>query len=145
MPRERPIATPFLTRIDGLLYGDDPKQGVIEGNTFVHPELRLTFTVPNGYYMVNGTDAVSINGQGGQAQLSTARYSGDLDTYVRQVFQQIGGQQRQLAPQSVQRTTINGLPVTYGSARVNYRPEHGRRRGRRLRVLAHTGVSFRER
>jgi predicted Zn-dependent protease len=109
----------FLTRIDGLLYGDDPKQGVIEGNTFIHPELRLTFTVPNGYYMVNGTDAVSINGQGGQAQLSTARYSGDLDTYVRQVFQQIGGEQRQLAPQSVQRTTINGLPVTYGSARVN--------------------------
>jgi len=109
----------FLTRIAGLLYGDDPRQGVIEGNTFVHPDLRLTFTVPNGYYMINGTDAVSINGQGGQAQLASGAYSGDLDSYLRQVFQKIGGQQRQLAPQSTQRTTINGLPATYGTARVN--------------------------
>jgi predicted Zn-dependent protease len=108
----------FLTRIDGLLYGDDPRQGVIEGNTFIHPDLRLTFTVPNGYYMVNGTDSVSINGQGGQAQLATAAYGGDLDSYVRQVFQKVGGEQ-QLAPQTMQRTTINGLPVVYGSARVN--------------------------
>ncbi len=108
----------FLARIDGLLYGDDPAQGVIEGNTFIHPDLRLTFTVPDGYYMVNGTSAVSINGQTGQAQLAGARYAGDLDAYVREVFRQIGGQ-RQLAPQTLQRTTINGLPAAYGTARVN--------------------------
>ena len=107
----------FLTRIDGLVYGDDPKQGVIEGNTFIHPDMRLTFTVPNGFYMVNGTRAVSINGQSGRAQLTTAAYSGDLNTYVRQQFQAIGGQQVQLNPQ-LQRTTVNGLPVVYGVART---------------------------
>ena len=63
----------FLTRIDGLIYGDDPQQGVIEGNTFIHPDLRLTFTAPNGFYMVNGTDAVSINGQSGQAPADDRR------------------------------------------------------------------------
>jgi len=109
----------FLTRIDGLLYGDDPHQGVIEGNSFIHPDMRLTFTVPNGFYMVNGTQAVSINGQSGQAQLSTGPYSGNLETYVRQAFQAIGGQNAQLAPQTLQRTTINGLPAVIGSARVN--------------------------
>jgi predicted Zn-dependent protease len=109
----------FLTRIDGLLYGDDPRQGVIEGNTFIHPDMRLTFTAPNGFYMVNGTRAVSINGQSGQAQLTTGPYNGNLETYVRQAFQAIGGQQTQLAPQSMQRTTINGLPAVYGVARVN--------------------------
>lgn len=109
----------FLTRIDGLLYGDDPRQGVIEGNTFIHPDLRLTFTVPNGFYMINGTRAVSINGQSGQAQMSTGAYNGNLETYVRQVFQGLGGQQTQLAPQSLQRTTVNGLPAVYGVARVN--------------------------
>ncbi len=111
----------FLTRIDGLMYGHDPRQGVIEGNTFIHPDLRLTFTVPSGYYMINGTQAVSVNGQRGQAQLSTRAYNGDLEAYLRQVFQQLGGQQRQLAPQSLQRTTINGLPAIYGAARVNNR------------------------
>ncbi len=108
----------FLTRIDGLLYGDDPQQGVIEGNTFIHPDLRLTFTAPNGFYMVNGTRAVSINGQSGQAQLTTGPYNGNLEAYVRQAFQAIGGQ-TQLAPQTLQRTTVNGLPALYGVARVN--------------------------
>jgi len=109
----------FLTRIDGMLYGDDPRQGMIEGNTFIHPDMRLTFSVPNGFYMVNGTRAVSINGQSGQAQLTTAAYNGNLETYVRQAFQTLGGQQTRLAPQSLQRTTINGLNAVIGAARVN--------------------------
>lgn len=109
----------FLTRVDGLLYGDDPRQGIVEGQTFIHPDLRLTFTVPNGFYMVNGTRAVSINGQSGQAQMTTGPYSGNLETYVRQAFQALGGQNSQLAPQSMQRTTINGLPAIHAAARVN--------------------------
>ena len=109
----------FLTRIDGLLYGDDPAQGVIEGNRFIHPELRLSFTAPQGYYMVNSTRAVSINGQGGQGQLTLATYSGDLSSYVRQQFAALGGEDTQLSPQSLERTTVNGLPVVYGQARVN--------------------------
>lgn len=108
----------FLTRIDGLTYGDDPAQGVIEGSQFIHPDLRLSFTAPSGFYMVNGTRAVSINGQSGQAQLTTAPYSGNLDTYVRQVFAGLS-QQQQIAPQSLQRTTVNGLPAVFGTARVN--------------------------
>jgi predicted Zn-dependent protease len=109
----------FLTRIDGLLYGDDPAQGVIEGSTFIHPELRLAFTAPQGFYMVNGTRAVSINGQSGKAQLTTAAYSGDLDSYIRAQFTALGGQNAQLAPQSIERTTVNGLKAAYGTARVN--------------------------
>lgn len=109
----------FLSRIDGLLYGDDPAQGVIEGSTFIHPELRLAFTAPQGFYMVNGTSAVSIQGQGGQAQMTTAPYSGNLETYVRQQFAALGGKNSTLAPAQMQRTTINGLPAVYGTARVN--------------------------
>jgi predicted Zn-dependent protease len=106
----------FLTRIDGLTYGDDPSQGVIEGSQFIHPELRLTFTAPSGFYMVNGTRAVSINGQSGQAQMTTAPYSGNLEAYVRQGFTSLS---KELAPQTIQRTTVNGLPAAYGTARVN--------------------------
>jgi predicted Zn-dependent protease len=108
----------FLTRIDGLTYGDDPAQGVIEGRQFIHPDLRLSFTAPSGFYMVNGTRAVSINGQSGQAQLTTAAYNGNLETYVRQAFAGLS-QQQQIAPQTLQRTTVNGLPAAYGTARVN--------------------------
>ncbi|MXO61481.1 M48 family metalloprotease [Qipengyuania oceanensis] len=109
----------FLTRIDGLMYGDDPKQGVIEGQRFIHPDLGFSFSAPNGFYMINGTTAVSINGQSGQAQLSLAPYNGNMDSYIRSVFQKLGGQNTQLAPQTIERTTVNGLPAAYGSARVN--------------------------
>ena len=109
----------FLTRIDGLLYGDDPKQGVIEGQVFTHPDLRLAFTAPNGFYMVNGTQAVSINGQSGQAQLTLGQYNGSLENYVSSVFAQIGGQNAQLRPATIQRTTVNGIPAAYGTARAN--------------------------
>lgn len=112
-------ADSFLTKIDGMVYGDDPSQGVIEGNRFIHPDLRLSFTAPQGYYMVNGTSAVSITGQTGKAQMSTASYNGNLETYVRNVFQGLAGQGQTLAPQNLQRTTTNGLPTTYGTARVN--------------------------
>ncbi len=109
----------FLTRIDGLTYGDDPAQGVIEGSQFIHPELRLSFTAPQGFYMINGTRAVSINGQSAQAQLTLAPYSGNLENYVANVFGKIGGENNQIRPTSVQRTTVNGLPAAYGTARVN--------------------------
>jgi predicted Zn-dependent protease len=109
----------FLSRIDGLLYGDDPAQGVIEGQDFIHPELKLSFAAPTGFYMVNGTRAVSVNGQSGQAQLTTSTYSGDLDAYIRAAFTALGGGKQQLAPSSIQRTTVNGLKAAYGTARVN--------------------------
>lgn len=109
----------FLTRIDGLMYGDDPEQGVVEGRNFIHPELRLAFTAPQGFYMVNGTRAVSINGQNGKAQLTLATYEGDLERYVRQQFLKLGGEGNNLQPSSIQRTTVNGIPAAYGTARVN--------------------------
>jgi len=109
----------FLNRIDGIIYADDPEQGVIEGRQFIHPELMLSFTAPQGFYMVNSTTAVGINGQSGQAQLTLAPYSGDLSGYVRQQFAALGGEQQQLAPQTLDRTTVNGLPAVFGQARVN--------------------------
>ena len=109
----------FLQRIDGLLYGDDPEQGVIEGSDFIHPGLRLTFTAPQGFYMVNSSSAVSVNGQSGQAQLTLAPYNGNLDSYIRQQFTELGGENNNLAPQSIETTTVNGIRAAYGQARVN--------------------------
>lgn len=109
----------FLARIDGIMYGDDPKQGIIEGSTFTHPDLRLAFTAPQGFYMVNGTRAVSINGDSGRGQLSTGPYNGNLDTYVRGIFTALGGEQQTITPQEMKSTTVNGIPATYGTARVN--------------------------
>jgi predicted Zn-dependent protease len=107
-----------LATIDGLLYGDDPKQGVIEGQTFLHPDLRLQFSVPQGYGMSNSATAVSIQGQNGQAQFTTAPFSGDLPNYITSALQKIAGN-TQLQAGQVQRTTVNGIPAAYQVARAN--------------------------
>lgn len=107
----------YLARIDGLMYGDDPRQGMVEGRTFTHPEMKLTFTAPAGSFLANGTQAVSIGGQNGQGQFTSAPFSGDLDAYVRAVFGKLSSQ-AQLAPTQIERTTVNGIPAAYGQARV---------------------------
>ena len=110
----------FLSRIDGIRYGDDPKQGVVEGSRFTHPEFRLAFQAPNGFYVMNGTRAVSIGGTSGKGEFSTAAYNGDLDSYIRSVFNSLGGQnQTQIPISQIEHTTVNGIPAAYGTARVN--------------------------
>lgn len=108
----------FLTRIDGLTYGDDPAQGIVEGRQFTHPEMRLAFTAPQGFYIVNGTRAVTVSGQSGKAQFTLAPYNGNLRSYVSSVFNGLSQQQR-ITPSNIQSTTVNGLPAAYGTARVN--------------------------
>jgi predicted Zn-dependent protease len=109
----------FLNQVDGLIVGDDPKQGIVEGNQFLHPDLRLAFTAPQGYGMQNGTRAVTISGSNGQAQFSTARFNGNLGTYIGQVFQSIAGSQSgQMQIPQPQSTSVNGIPAAYTTARA---------------------------
>ncbi|WP_420142990.1 M48 family metalloprotease [Sphingobium sp.] len=109
----------FLNALNGVLYGDDPKQGVIDGNRFRHPDLRLSFTIPDGFGMENSAAAVSITGSGGQAQFSAAPYSGNLDSYISSVFAKLGGGQGGVPQGEVNRTTINGLPAAYRTIRAS--------------------------
>jgi predicted Zn-dependent protease len=108
----------FLAQVDGLMVDDDPRQGMIEGRTFVHPDLRLRFAVPNGYGMQNGARAVSIVGQRGQAMFSTGQFNGNLGTYIGQAFRSVVGEQAQVSASQPRSTTINGIPAAYSSARV---------------------------
>lgn len=109
---------PFLNALDGVVYGDDPKQGVVDGSRFIHPDLKISFTAPSGYAMVNGTQAVSITGSGGQAQFSGAQYNGNLDDYVASVFQNLSKGNAVSGTRTV-RTTINGIPAAYATTQAN--------------------------
>ncbi|MDE8654354.1 M48 family metalloprotease [Novosphingobium album (ex Liu et al. 2023)] len=109
----------FLTRIDGLVYGDDPRQGIVDGARFTHPDLRLAFEAPTGFYMVNGTQSVSISGESGKAEFSAGAYNGSLDAYIRAVFASLTEtNQQRIVPEVIQTATVNGIPAAYGSARV---------------------------
>ena len=109
----------FLSHLEGIYVGDDPVQGVIDGRTFRHPDLRIYFAVPPGYLMQNGTRAVSINGSAGQAQFSGGQYNGPLETYIYRVLQELTGGRQQINVPPPRRTVVNGIPAAYTTTRAN--------------------------
>jgi predicted Zn-dependent protease len=50
----------YLRRIDGIVYGNDPRQGYVDGQAFYHPELAFTFSFPSGWTVQNTPARVSI-------------------------------------------------------------------------------------
>src|SRR5690606_25213079 len=36
----------YFAAIDGMIFGDDPEQGFVNGRTFAHPTLRIAFEAP---------------------------------------------------------------------------------------------------
>jgi predicted Zn-dependent protease len=107
----------FLSQVEGIYVDDDPAQGVIEGPTFTHPDLRIQFSVPQGYLMSNGTDAVTISGSAGKAQFRQG--PPDLDQAIVYAFRQLTRGEFQIAIPQPQRVTINGMPAAITTARVN--------------------------
>lgn len=57
----------YLRRIDGLVYGEDPRQGYFESNNFYHPELKFQFPVPSNWQTANMPTQVQMAPEGGKA------------------------------------------------------------------------------
>ncbi len=48
----------FLSRLDGLIVGEDPANGVFRGQRFLHPELDFFIELPAGWNTMNTKEAV---------------------------------------------------------------------------------------
>src|SRR4030043_2325251 len=57
----------YLTLIDGIIYGEDPRQGYAEGNVFYHPTLKFKFSFPAGWKLENTPAQVNITPSDGKA------------------------------------------------------------------------------
>ncbi|MEO6225850.1 MAG: M48 family metalloprotease [Sphingomicrobium sp.] len=109
----------YLNQLEGVFVDDDPAQGIIDGPTFTHPDLRIKFTVPTGYLMSNGTTAVGVSGSAGRAQFGGGRFAGSLEDYTQLVYRDLTRGQFQLMTGPSQRVSINGMPATVTTARYN--------------------------
>ncbi|MEM8772838.1 MAG: M48 family metalloprotease [Pseudomonadota bacterium] len=107
----------YLRAIDGLLYGDDPvRQGFIEGNTFVHPQLGFSFSVPQGFELRNTSQAViATSNIGAQMQFSLANSAERPEALINGALSQ--SLKLDLSPaRSLQ---VSGRPAAVGRARAN--------------------------
>ena len=58
---------PYLKLIDGIVYGEDPRQGYCEGTTFYHPELRFKFAYPTSWQFQNSPIQITMAPSDGNA------------------------------------------------------------------------------
>jgi predicted Zn-dependent protease len=59
----------YLRKIEGLVYGEDPRQGFLESNVFYHPELKFEFPTPQGWNYQNTPQRVKLAPKDGKAIL----------------------------------------------------------------------------
>jgi predicted Zn-dependent protease len=50
----------YLRHIDGLVYGDDPRQGYVDEGTFYHADMKFQFPVPANWKVNNTTSQVQM-------------------------------------------------------------------------------------
>ena len=54
----------WLRRVDGMLYGDNPEQGLARGNAFLHPVLRFRIDFPDQWEIRNSPLEVEVKAPG---------------------------------------------------------------------------------
>ena len=97
----------YLRMIDGIIYGEDPRQGYVENNVFYHPELRFQYPVPQGWALNNTPQQVQMAPQNGKALMVLRLAQGNnLEAAAQNTLQQ-----NQLQLVESRETKINGLPA----------------------------------
>ena len=111
----------FLARIEGMTFGDDPRQGIRHGREFIHPGLRFRFVVPPGFALFNSPRQVVARGPEQSVVVfdmeseAKARTAGPLAHYL------VRDWGARLALREVEPIAINGLDGATGRSQVRTR------------------------
>lgn len=96
----------FIRSIDGIIFGDNPREGFAEGARFYHPALEFQIAFPLGWKIENTRSAVLAVDpeQGAQMQVTLAEVPDGTTAadYARLLAS------RGMSPRSGEETTING-------------------------------------
>lgn len=126
----------FLRRLEGMVFGENPRHGYFAGREFLHPDLRFRFSFPENWKAQNGTQAVTAISPGEDAILELRLAPGtDPMAALRTFLGQEGIQSDQ-----VQSTTVNGYPAA--TAEWQVQTQQGVLRGRAA-FIAYDGRTYR--
>ena len=103
--------------VDGIVFGDSPRQGIVRNGQFLHPELRLGLTFPQGWDVRNSAQQVVAKAPNAEHYL------------LLQLIPNAQGSIQQIAQGSMvnagfrpldgERTQINGLDAFVGTYQGN--------------------------
>jgi predicted Zn-dependent protease len=101
----------YLKRLDGMTFGENPREGFFRKSGFYHPELRFRFELPRAFKGQNTKQALWAVSPSGDAVLQLTLSEGDSpDRAARAFFAS-----PQIRLRDSDRTTVNGLPAIVGT------------------------------
>lgn len=124
----------FLRAIDGIVVGDSIEQGIVRGNAFLHPFLRIGLEFPEGWEVINSAEQVMAREPG------TAHYM-----LLQQVAQPRGQNIEDVALDAMRRAgyqAVDGNPTRLGGLDAHVGVYRGSLRGvgRVLMRAAHVAM-----
>jgi predicted Zn-dependent protease len=97
----------YLRMIDGIIYGNDPKQGFVENAIFYHPELKFQFPVPADWQYENSPIQFQMAAKDGKSMMLLTLAEGKtLNEAAQGVVKNYN-----LKVLENKNTTINGIPA----------------------------------
>lgn len=98
----------YLRLIDGMIYGEDPAQGFVEGGSFYHPGLAFQFKVPGQWTLINSPSQVQIVSQDQKSFIIMSLAEGTDPNAAAQAFVE----ETSLVVATSNQNAINGNPAT---------------------------------
>jgi len=96
----------YLRRLDGMVFGENPREGYFEGTTLHHPDLAFRVDFPAGWQTQNGKQTVQgVSAQNDAAMILELAEATSADAALQDFF--AGSVQRV----SSNRESVNGLPA----------------------------------
>jgi predicted Zn-dependent protease len=95
----------YLRHIDGLVYGDDPRQGYVEENIFYHPGLHFQFPVPADWKINNTPSNVQMVSGGQDAVILFTMTKGTSPNEAAKTF----ASQNKARVMEAEAIQVNGL------------------------------------
>jgi predicted Zn-dependent protease len=97
----------YLQMIDGIVYGEDPRQGYTENSVFYHPALRFKFSYPAGWNVENTPGQVNFAPSDSKAlMIFTMSSEKSLQAAADSTVARLG-----LTIVESNKTTVSGMPA----------------------------------
>jgi len=104
----------YMDQIDGMVYGDNPRQGYFEDSLFLHPDMEFQLRFPQGWVMQNLSSVVQAGSPDRDAVVQITVAAGSPAEAARRFFSQQG-----MTAGRVTEQTINRLRAVVGQFAVD--------------------------
>jgi predicted Zn-dependent protease len=125
----------YLNAIDRMVVGDNPQDGIVRGHVFLHPMLRIGFTFPEGWEVVNTAETVMAREPGTQHYMLLQQVSQPRGSSLEQVAFDAMRRAGYTEVSGGERTRIGGLDAYTAVYRGNLNGV-----GRVMMRSAHIGI-----